>query len=167
MKGIGWAMLALCSTLPAAAQTKPSHPQGERRGEHVATPAAPYAQWLVNQTVAAHPEVKSVELAIVLNGVCRTIAATAAEDVGERCDDDETGPMHTGDPDIEPPSAADPVYDITQPLHDDRGRLIGAVGMDIAPGNLDAAGALRVARIVAGEIESHIKSTWQLLQAAP
>ena len=41
--------------------------QGEQQAEHVKTPPAPYAQWLVDRTVKAHGPVKSVELAIVLD----------------------------------------------------------------------------------------------------
>lgn len=139
----------------------------EQQAGHVRTPPAPYAQWLVDRSVTLHGPVKSVEMAVVLDGVCRTIAATAPEDLGEKCDDDENQPMATGTPSVEAPTAADPVYDITFALHDARGTLIGAVGMDIAPGGMDRAGVLSLARSVLAEIEQQIPSKRRLFQAAP
>jgi len=139
----------------------------EQQAGHEKTPPAPYAQWLVDRTVKAHAPVKSVEMAIVLDNVCRTVAATAPEDIGERCDADERGPMETGAPDVEAPSKADPVYDITQALHDAGGALIGAVGMDIDPGTMDRAAVLALARDLLAEIERQIPSRARLFQAAP
>jgi hypothetical protein len=122
------------------------------------------AQQLVNQTVAAHPELAGVELALVVGGVCRTVAATAPEDVGERCDADELGPMSTGAPDVELPSPSDPVYDITLALHDAAGRLIGAVGMDLRPtAGPDRAAVLAKARAILREMEAAIRSRSAIL----
>lgn len=140
---------------------------GEQQARHVPTPAAPYAQSLVDRTVASHPPVKSVEMAVVLDDVCRTIAATASEDVGEQCDDDETGPMQSGEADVEEPSDADPVYDITQALHDAGGHLIGAVGVDIEPGAMDRGTVLALARRVLSELEAQIPSQQRLFERAP
>ncbi|MEJ2678501.1 MAG: PepSY domain-containing protein [Gemmatimonadota bacterium] len=141
--------------------------QEEEQAGHVKTPPAPYAQWLVDRSVSAHGPVKSVEMAVVLDGVCRTIAATAPEDLGETCDADERQPMETGTPNVEAPSQADPVYDVTLALHDVKGTLIGAVGMDIEPGDMDRAGVLSLARSVLAEIEQQIPSKQRLFQAAP
>ena len=122
------------------------------------------AQLLVDRTVAAHPELAGVELAVVTGGICRTVAATAPEDVGERCDADELAPMRTGEPDVEAPSASDPVYDITQALHDSTGRLIGAVGMDLKPtAGPDRAAVLAKARAILREMEAAIPSKSAIL----
>ncbi|MEJ2185613.1 MAG: PepSY domain-containing protein [Gemmatimonadota bacterium] len=141
--------------------------QEEEQAGHVKTPPAPYAQWLVDRSVSAHGPVKSVEMAVVLDGVCRTVAATAPEDIGEKCDADENQPMATGEPDVEAPSQADPVYDVTLALHDITGALIGAVGMDIDAGDMDRAGVLALARSVLAEIEQQVPSKQRLFQAAP
>lgn len=151
------ALLVLVAAIPVTA----------RAAAHVKTPPAPYGQWLVERAVAAHPAVKSVELAVEVDGVCRTVAATSKEDVGERCDRDETGPMRTGRPSIEAPSKEDPVYDVTLALHDAGGRLIGAVGMDIAPAGLDRGKVLELARQVLAGIEAGIPSKGKLFQARP
>jgi hypothetical protein len=138
--------------------------------EHESPPqhrALSYAQQLVNRTVAAHAELAAVELAVVTDSGCRTVAATAAEDIGERCDTDELGPMRTGEPDVEEPSASDPVYDITQALHDSAGRLIGAVGMDLKPtAGADRAAVLAKARAILREMEAAIPSKASLLRPA-
>jgi hypothetical protein len=126
------------------------------------------AQQLVNRTMQAHPELAGVELAVVTGGVCRTVAATAREDIGERCDADELGPIRTGEPDVEAPSASDPVYDITQALHDSAGRLIGAVGMDLKPdAGKDRAAMVALARAILREMEAAIPSKERILRTAP
>jgi hypothetical protein len=149
------ALLAAIAAPAAAQQPRPG----------AAAHAAPsFAQQLVDRTVAAHAELAAVELAVVTGRGCRTIAATAPEDVGERCDADELGPMRTGEPDIEAPSASDPVYDITQALHDSAGRLIGAVGMDLKPvAGEDQAAVLAKARAILRELEAAIPSKARLL----
>jgi len=81
-----------------------------------------FAQGLVNAMVRAHEALTAVELAVDSAGTCKTIAATDPKDVGERCDDDEIGPMRTGEPDVAAPTRDDPVYDVTQALHDATGR---------------------------------------------
>ncbi|MEJ2217389.1 MAG: hypothetical protein P8099_12325 [Gemmatimonadota bacterium] len=170
MQTMTWAALALFLTaMPAAAQQQKPKVTEAQEGQavHVNTPPAPYAQWLVDRSVSAHGPVKSVELAVVFGDVCRTIAATAAEDIGEKCDADENEPMETGVPSVEAPSRADPVYDVTQALHDAKGNLIGAVGMDIDPGDMDRAGILALARSVLAEIQQQIPSKQRLFQAAP
>jgi hypothetical protein len=125
------------------------------------------AQELVEETVARHPELHGLELALLSDSGCATVAATAPEDIGERCDEDELGPIRTGRADIEAPSRADPVYDITQALHDPSGAVIGAVGMDLAPrrGETEAT-ALRRAHSILGELEAQIASRAALLEPA-
>jgi len=126
-----------------------------------------YAQQLVDRTVARYPEVKNVELAVKSDTGCTTIAATDPKDIGEKCDDDEYGPMQTGQPNVEEPTTQDPIYDITQALHDASGTLIGAVGMDLAPQPGQdrpemVARALKILR----ELESEIPSKNTLYQPA-
>jgi hypothetical protein len=163
----GTALVLLLIGIPAAARSAEAPASHEEEAEHVATPPAPYGQWLVDRAVAAHPAVKSVELAVALDGVCRTVAATAKEDVGERCDRDETGPMKSGRASVEAPSKEDPVYDVTLPLHDAGGHLIGAVGMDIDPAGLDRSEVLKLARQVLAGIETGIPSKGRLFEASP
>jgi hypothetical protein len=155
------------SARPEAPDAPREQQQEEEAAEYVKTPAAPYAQWLVDRVVADHESVQAAELALELEGVCRTIAATSKEDVGEKCDSDEIGPMSDGEPDVESPTEEDPVYDVTQALHDAAGNAIGAVGMDIDPGHRSPEEAMKLARDVLAEIESLIPSRETLFEAAP
>jgi hypothetical protein len=126
-----------------------------------------YAQQLVDHLVAVHSDVKAIELAVGSLDDCTTVAATDRKDVGEKCDDDELGPMRTGEPDVEAPTKDDPVYDITQALHDHTGTLIGAVGMDLAPApGQDHAAMVARARTLLRELEARIPSKERLLQPA-
>jgi hypothetical protein len=85
--------------------------------------------------------------------------------LSEKCDDDEKGPIRTGEPDVEAPSKADPVYDITQALHDSAGRLIGAVGMDIKPeAGPDRAAVVARAKALLQELEAQIPSKEKLYE---
>ena len=125
------------------------------------------AQQLVNETMARHRELSGLELALLSDVGCATVAATAPEDIGEKCDADEKGPIRTGHPDIEAPTRADPVYDITQALHDAAGKLIGAIGMDIPPLKGESrAAVLRRAQAILAEIEGQIPSKQALLRPA-
>ena len=131
------------------------------------SPARPRirAQQLVDETMTRHPELRGLEMALLSSSGCRTVAATAREDIGEKCDDDEEGPIRTGRPDVEAPTRADPVYDITQALHDSTGRLIGAVGMDIPPRKGETrAVVLSRAQAILAELEGHIPSKDALLR---
>lgn len=134
----------------------------QQRGKHPNT----YAQQLVDQMVARHAEVKSVELALLSAKGCATVAATAEEDIGEACDLDENTPMKSGKPYVETPTKNDPVYDITQALHDASGRLIGAVGMDIAPAGRSRKAVVGQAEAVLQEMERLIPSKEKLLAPA-
>lgn len=166
MKHIVWSALALILVAaPLAAQGKGT-PE-EQEGEHVPTPAAPYARWLVSRTTAAHEQIEAVEIAVVHDGVCSTIASSDPEDVGEKCDDDETEPMKTGKVSVEAPSAAEATYDVTQPLHDAAGNLIGTVGMDIESGSMTREAVLGLALAARKEIEALIPSKEKLFGPAP
>ena len=118
---------------------------------------------LVQTFLRAHPELSALEIAIDTAGGCRTVAATDPEDVGEACDDDELGPMRTGQPTVEAPTPADSVYDITQALHDVTGRLIGAVGMDLPPRGQSRAVVVAKAATLLRELEAQIPSKARLL----
>ncbi|HEY7235683.1 MAG TPA: PDC sensor domain-containing protein [Gemmatimonadaceae bacterium] len=119
-----------------------------------------YAQRILRELVRRHhDEVSAMELALATGGRCVTIAATDPKDIGEKCDADELGPIRTGAPTIEAPTSADPVFDITQALHDKSGRLIGALGTDVIPtANGDRAVALARAEALRRELEALIPS---------
>lgn len=131
--------------------------------KHVAHPIV--AQRMVDAFVTAHPELGELELALITDDGCKTVAATAHEDLGEKCDADELGPIRTGKADVEAPSKDDPVYDITQALHDRSGHLIGAVGMDLKPSIGDRDAVVKRAAELLHELERRIPSKARLMQA--
>ena len=117
-----------------------------------------YAQQLVDWLVASNADVTAVELAVLSDSGCATLAATDPDDVGEACDEDERIAMRAG-AHVERPSAHENAYDITQALHDVSGKLIGAVGFDILPApEAGDSVVLTRARALLGELEARIPS---------
>jgi hypothetical protein len=126
-----------------------------------------YAQRLVDETAARHPEMKGMELALRRGDGCITIAATDRGDVGDRCDGKEKGPLTTGDPYIEEPTRKDPAWITTQVLHDASGQAIGAIMMDIAGDASDRDAAMATPLTIRAEVEARIPSASVLSLRAP
>lgn len=151
----GWGLcffLALWLTLPAFVMGRPGA-------------GKIFAQKLVEEVQARHPEVKSLEISSPWKGKCTTIAATDPDDVGEKCDRDELAPMRTGKPFVEREKEG---YDVTLPLHDGGGKIIGSLGMDLGPqpGRRESEIIKRAERI-ARELESRISSKEKLFDPLP
>ncbi|MGH7427564.1 MAG: PDC sensor domain-containing protein [Candidatus Methylomirabilaceae bacterium] len=123
------------------------------------------AQRLVEETLRRHPQLTGVELAVVSDQGCAVLAATDLALLGEKCGDDEERPMKTGEPNVEEPTVNEPVYDITQALHDSSGRLLGTFAMDIKPKpGQDRAAMVSLARTILREIEAQIPSKEKLFE---
>jgi len=132
-----------------------------------------FAQKLVETAVAKHPELSGVELSATPPGghKCLTIASTETEDllpggrravIGEKCDEDEFAAMRTGKPFTEKEERG---FDITVPLHDATGKLIGAVGMDFEPEpGQQEPGVIERAIQITRELEKQIPSKAALFQ---
>jgi hypothetical protein len=143
----------LCGPLTAQKREKP--------------PPAPKiaGQELIVAFLAAHADsLEAIELAVISGHGCKTVAATHTEDVGEACDADERAAMKSGKPYVEAPSKADPIYDITQALHDRNGTLIGAVGMDLKPSIGNRAAVVARAQALLRELEAQVPSAAKLLE---
>lgn len=124
-----------------------------------------FAQQLVEQALAKHPELSAVEMATTpLHQQCVTIAATEAKDLGEKCDDDEFTAMRTQKPLVEKEEEG---FDITVPLHDATGKLIGTVGMDFKAGpGQQQSKLVELAQEVVRELEARISSQAKLFEPA-
>jgi len=174
---IAWSALALLLVAaPGLAQThsrgqEPSEAHEQQGEEHeaarVGTPAAPYAQWLIDRTVTGHKALKAMELAVELHDTCRTVAATEADEVGETCGKDDTDVMRSGKANVESPSKREPVYEVTEALHDGKGTVIGVLSMDLDASGLDRAKALALAQSLLAEVEAKIPTRDKLFEAAP
>ena len=128
------------------------------------------AQKVVAEIKAAHPEITGLELAASRSEQegCKTIAATEVKEIGEKCDKDEFTAMKTNKPFIEMEKEhGEEVYDVTMPLHDAAGKVIGTVGMDFksAPGQQEAQVRENAERI-AKELEASIPSKEKLFEPA-
>ena len=135
------------------------------RAQQPAGPGKTYAQQLVDRLVSQNRDVTGVELAVISDSKCATLAGTDPNDIGAKCGEDEQEPMRTGEPFVEEPAKDDRIYDITQALHDTAGRLIGAVGIDITPDlGQDRAAVLARARVLLLELEAAIPSKEKLFE---
>jgi hypothetical protein len=112
-------------TLPGDCGTCKTHHDNRSAAAGQTSHAA--AQNMVDEIKAAHPEITSLELAAKTPAGCQTIAATEANEVGAKCDKDELTAWKTNRPFVE--QEKDEV-DVTMPVHDAAGKVIGTAGMD-------------------------------------
>jgi hypothetical protein len=122
-----------------------------------------FAQTLVEQVLRGHSEIESLEIAADSPTGCKTIAATDPKEIGERCDDDESQPLKTGEPFVEQEGDG---FDLTLPLHDRDKKIIAVVGVDFkAASGLTRDSVLKKARQIAAEIELQVPSKDKLFES--
>lgn len=148
-------------TLPLMVCSLASTPQTE-------APAKIFAQKLVTETLAAHPELMGFELAATPPGKnqCVTIASSETKGIGEKCDKDEFTAMKTDKPFVEKEKEnGKEVYDVTIPIHDDKGKIIATAGIDFKPepGQTSAQITERSVQI-AKEVEAKVKTKEKLFE---
>ena len=148
-------LLSFLGFFATAAQTKPSAPKI-------------YAQRLVEETLAVHPEITGLEIATTppAKSQCITIASNESKGIGEKCDKDEFTAMKTNKPFVEKEMEnGKEVYDVTIPIHDADGKIIGTAGIDFKPDpNQSDAQVTERAQQIAKEIESKVKSKEKLFE---
>ena len=123
------------------------------------------AQKVVAEVKAAHPEITGLELAATRSEQegCKTIAATEAKEVGEKCDDDEFTAMKTNQPFVEQEKDE---FDATLPIHDAAGKIIGTAGMDFKAGpGRNKETVTRQAMQIVSELEKRFPSKEKLFKA--
>jgi hypothetical protein len=124
-----------------------------------------FAQKVVQEVAAAHPEITGLELAATKPGNgCRTIAATEAKEIGEKCDKDEWTARNTNRPFVEQERTE---FDVTLPLHDSAGKTIATAGMDfkLKAGRTKET-VLREALQIGAELERRLTSESELFRPA-
>jgi len=124
------------------------------------------AQRLVEITAQKHPEITGLELSATPPGKdsCITIAATEPKELGEKCDEDEATALKTLKPFVEHEPDG---YDVTAPLHDAGGKVIGTLGIDFKPKDRQTeADVLKGTAELLKEIERQIPSKAFLFQPA-
>ena len=124
------------------------------------------AQKVVAEVKAVHPEITGLELAATRSEQegCKTIAATEAKEIGEKCDKDEFTAMKTNQPFIEQEKDG---FDVTVPIHDAAGKIIATAGMDFKAGHGQTKKTVgRQAKQIASELEKRFTSRSQLFEPA-
>ena len=124
------------------------------------------AQQLVDSLVKKNADIAALEVSATPAGqtTCMTIAATEAKDLGEKCDEDEFAALKSGKPHVEKEADG---YDVTAPLHDASGKLVGTIGIDfkLKSGQTDAA-IIERTREILKQLEPKIPSKEFLFQSA-
>lgn len=120
-----------------------------------------FAQKLVEATRAKHPETDEVGISAMTSRGCVGIASTDQGEIGEKCEKDDVEPMRTGKPYVEKEKDG---FDVSLPLHDSTGKIIGTVGIGFKPsaGQTEAS-VTQQAQKIASEMEAQIPSKAKLL----
>jgi hypothetical protein len=120
-----------------------------------------FAQTLVEQTLAKHPELEGIGLGTTaMNGTgCVDIADTDTHEIGEKCDKGELAVIKTGKATVEKERDG---YDVTLPF-EVSGQMIGAIGLEF---KLDQqqTGLVDKGKAIAKEIEDQVPSKSKLFQ---
>ena len=127
-----------------------------------------YAQKLVNETLAGHPEIMGLEISTIdpKKDECTTIASDEELGLGEKCDQDEQQVMKTDKPFADKTTEhGQQFFDVNVPIHDANGKIFGIVGVDFKPDpKQTAAQATKGAQQIAKEIEAKVSSKEKLYE---
>ncbi len=94
---------------------------------HAEMQAAPYAQQLVDTTLAAHPELTILALHVTPPASSENvIIASNIGRIGKPADADDLAVLNSGRPRIEPTKTGD--LSVELPMHDVDGKTIGVIG---------------------------------------
>ncbi len=125
-----------------------------------------FAQKLVEELAAHHRDL--VRVGLHLTPPNRTdniiVASNLGEKIGKKSDPEDLKAIQTGKPVV---LKEDGNFDVTLPLHDASGKVIGAIGLTFKPrGSERESGAVERARRMARELESRISSAGKLFERA-
>ncbi len=116
------------------------------------------AQRLVDELSKKHPELVRIGLHVIPPGSSENIivASNLAAKLGQKSDPEDLRAMETGRPVV---LREGENFDVTLPLHDATGKIIGAIGLTLKPASGEQQGdATRRARAIARELEKRIPS---------
>jgi len=132
-----------------------------------ATPTNTFAQRLVDETMARHPDLQILALHITQpNSTDNIILASSIGRIGKKGDEDDLEVMKTGKPLLEV-HISGKRFEVELQLHDRNGKTIGAVSTVFAykPGD-DKSQFQRRAEMIRSEIEKKIPSVAKLVEPA-
>ena len=127
-----------------------------------------YAQKVVNETLAAHPEIMGLEISAThpKKNECTTIASDEELGIGEKCDQDEFEVMKTDKPFADKTTEhGKEFFDVNVPIHDANGKVVAIIGVDFKPDPKQTADqASQQAQQIAKEIEAKVSSIDKLYE---
>jgi hypothetical protein len=129
-------------------------------------PTNTYAQKLVDETMAKHPELQILALHVTPpNSTDNVILASSIGRIGKKADEDDLKVIQTGEPILEV-HISGKRFEVELQLHDRTGKIIGAVSTVFAykPGN-DKMDFQKRAESIRSEIERQIPSIEKLIQS--
>ena len=127
-------------------------------GTAAISPGKPLAQRLVDDMAREHPELVRIGLHVTPPGSSENIiiASNVAAKIGQKSDPEDLQAMKTGRPVVLKEGGN---FDVTLPLHDATGKVIGAIGLTFKPvGGEREDAATRRARSITIELEKRIPS---------
>jgi hypothetical protein len=128
-----------------------------------------FAQKIVEDTLAAHPEIGGLELSTTPPNKteCVTIAASDPSEIGEKCDQEDVTAMETNSPWVEKETEnGKKIFAVTVPIHDPSGHVIGTAGIDFArESDADQAKITEHAKEIGAELEAKIKSKAKMFES--
>ena len=118
--------------------------------------AHPFAQALVDKTLAAHPETDEIGISVQSGRRCTVVASTDKSDVGETCEADDRAPISTGKPHVGKEAGE---FDVSVPLHDKTDAAVGALTVRFKKAASQTnASVTDAARAIAKEMADQIAS---------
>lgn len=120
--------------------------------------AANLAQKLVDDLARKHPDLVRIGLHVTPPRSAENIivASNVPTKIGQKSDPEDLKAMKTGRPVA---LREGENFDVTLPLHDAAGKIIGAIGLTLKPANNEQeGGAVRRAKAIADELEKRIPS---------
>jgi iron complex outermembrane receptor protein len=135
-------------------------------GVSSASPGKILAQKLVDELAAKHPELVRIGLHLTppTGSENLIVASNVASKVGQKSDPEDLAAMRAGKPVALREQGN---FDVTLPLHDASGKVIGAIGLTFKPTpNEQEAAAIQRAQSIARELEKQISSKAKLFDVA-
>ncbi|MBW4029003.1 MAG: hypothetical protein HIU93_16695 [Acidobacteria bacterium] len=160
-----------CAAMAGAQQTRTEAIQGMRKTkpsemDPTYTKAAPFAQQLVDQALAANPSVLLMAIHAAVPGHKNLIVASNFGRIGKIGDEDDMRCINTGKDNLE----VDPTgkhFEAELPLQDKAGKTIGALGVvfNYKPGD-DKIAMAKTAHAIADTMKAQLPTEMSLLKPA-
>ena len=115
-----------------------------------------FAQRLVTQAMTSHSQASEIGISISTSAGCHSIASSDPSDVGERCEGGDLRVIRTHQAHAVKEKDG---YDVSVPLHDSAGKLIGSLAVEFRlQAEQSTSAAIRDAKAISREMAAHIPS---------